>query len=233
MGLDTCSAADSLLPRLVSGNRIAVEHAWNLRGSVPPDLAIAIFTTFKELTQLSRYYFILSSLDRAAIPPLAEGLEYWLALGLRFENSGIISMVIHEISRLTMKPIAHASLATGLSLLLLVASFSIHQVSAADENTRIETEQEFREIAIGKKLVYNKGALTVHDDGTMTGTHGGKKVTGTWSWEDEYYCRSVKVGKKDIGHDCQVVELSGNSLIFIRKKGTGKKSPPYQIEAES
>lgn len=134
-----------------------------------------------------------------------------------------------------MKSIAPASLAGGLAHLSLVTGLSIHQVSAADEKTRIGTEQEFREIAVDKELVYNndKGALTVHGDGTITGTYRGKKLTGTWSWEDGYYCRSVKPGKKDTGHDCQIVELSGNSLIFIRKKGTGKKSPPNRIEPES
>ncbi len=132
-----------------------------------------------------------------------------------------------------MKLFVHPNLAAGLALLALAAGDSIQQASAADQNMRIETEEGFREIAVGKKLVYSKGALTVHDDGTITGTYDGKKLTGTWSWEDEYYCRSVKLGKKDIGHDCQVVEASGNSLIFLRNKGAGKKSPPYQIESDS
>ena len=139
-----------------------------------------------------------------------------------------------------MKLIAHPSFAAGFAILSLVAGLSVHQVSAADEKTRIETEQEFREIAVGKKLVYNKGALTVHDDGTMTGTHSGKKVTGTWSWEDEYYCRSVKVGKKDIGHDCQIVELSGNSLTFdlhseerIGQEDTGARGSKHDFDTKT
>lgn len=132
-----------------------------------------------------------------------------------------------------MKPIAHSYLVTGLAVLALAACHSIQQVSAADPSARIATEQEFREKAVGKKLVYKKGYVIVHDDGSLTGTFGKKKITGTWSWEDEYYCRTGKVGKKDFGHDCQVVEASGDSLVFITKKGKGKKSAPYQIEPES
>lgn len=132
-----------------------------------------------------------------------------------------------------MKSLVNSNLAFGITLFLMLAFLMIQPASIADQNTRIETEREFREKAVGKKLVYKKGEVTVHDDGTLTGIHAGKKLSGSWSWKDEYYCRTGKVGKKDIGHDCQVVEQSGNNLIFIRKKGKGKKSTPYQIEPES
>ena len=132
-----------------------------------------------------------------------------------------------------MKPIAHSYLTTGLALLALAACLSIPQVAAADSNATIATEQEFRETAVGKKLVSKHGYVIVRDDGTLTGEFGNKELTGTWNWEDEYYCRSAKLGKKDIGDDCQVVEVSGDGVIFVRKKGKGKKSASYQIEPES
>ena len=130
-----------------------------------------------------------------------------------------------------MKRLAHSYLTTGFALLALTAWLSVQSVSAADAT--IATEQEFREVAVGKKLVSKHGHVIVHDDGTLTGTFGNKELTGTWSWEDEFYCRSAKLGKKDIGDDCQVVEVSGDRLIFVRKKGKGKKSAPYQIEPAS
>lgn len=160
--------------------------------------------------------------------------HYCLTVGLRFEKTGIIYMKMNGTMRLTMKPIVHSSLATGLSLLTLVVCFSIQQVSAADEKTRIETEQEFREIAVGKKLVYKIGEYVIaHDDGTMSGYFGGKPLSGNWNWEDGYYCRTGKLGGKSLGQDCQIVELSGNKLTFIRKKGKGGDSGPYKIEPES
>ena len=133
-----------------------------------------------------------------------------------------------------MRPLVHSNLVIGLALLVLAACYSIQQVSAADSKVRIATEQEFREIAVGKKLVYKVGEYVfLHDDGKMSGYFGGKKLTGKWSWEDEYYCRTGKSGKKKLGHDCQIVELSGNRLIFIREKGKGGNSGSYQIKPES
>ena len=132
-----------------------------------------------------------------------------------------------------MKTTARSYFVVGLALFALAASHSIQQVSATDSNARITTEQGFREKAVGKKLVQKHGYVIVHDDGTLTGAFGKKKITGTWNWEDTYYCRTAKLGKKDFGHDCQVVEVSGDGLIFIRKKGKGKKSQPYQIEPDS
>ena len=133
-----------------------------------------------------------------------------------------------------MKHIAHSSFAAGLAILSLVAGLSVHQAWAADEKTRIETEQEFREIAVGKKLVYKIGEYVIaHDDGTMSGYFGGKPLTGNWNWEDGYYCRTGKLGGKSLGEDCQIVELSGNRLTFFRKKGKGGKSGPYKIEPDS
>ncbi len=133
-----------------------------------------------------------------------------------------------------MRPHVHSNFVAGLSLLALAASFSFQPVSFADEKTRIATEQEFREIGVEKKLVYKFGEyVIVHDDGTLSGYFSGKPLSGNWSWEDGYYCRTVSLGGKDLGHDCQIVELSGNRLNFIRKKGKGGNSGPYKIEPES
>ena len=49
-----------------------------------------------------------------------------------------------------MRPLVHSNLVIGLALLVLAACYSIQQVSAADSKVRIATEQEFREIAVGK-----------------------------------------------------------------------------------
>ena len=132
-----------------------------------------------------------------------------------------------------MKTPTRSCLAAGLAFLALATWHSVQQGYAADSSVRITTEQEFRDQAIGKKLVTKGGHVIVHEDGTLSGEFKKKKITGTWSWEDQYYCRTGKLGGKDIGYDCQVVEVSGSTMIFKGKKGERKKGASYQIEPES
>lgn len=131
-----------------------------------------------------------------------------------------------------MKIPVRTFLAAGLAFLALAAWHSVQQVSAADSSVRITTEQEFRDQAIGKKLVIKGGHVIVHDDGTLSGEFKKKRITGTWSWEDQYYCRTGKLGGKDFGHDCQVVEVSKGAMIFKGNKGK-KKGASYRIEPAS
>ena len=148
----------------------------------------------------------------------------------------------------------HSYLAAGLAVLALAACQQVPQVpeassaaaqpaqqtaeassAAVPNETRITTEQEFREKVVGKRLTNKDGYVIVQEDGTMTGAFGkeGKhKLTGTWTWEGQHYCRTVKTGSKDYGRDCQVVEMSGDRFTFTRKKGKGKRSV-WKIELGS
>lgn len=132
-----------------------------------------------------------------------------------------------------MRTLTQTCLAAGLVFLALAAWHSVQQVSAADSSVRITSEQEFRDQVIGKKLVVKGGHVVVHEDGTLSGEFKKKKITGTWSWEDQYYCRTGKLGGKDFGHDCQVIEVSGDTMTFKGEKGKRKKGASYQIEPES
>ncbi|MCY4549333.1 MAG: hypothetical protein OXC28_13290 [Defluviicoccus sp.] len=114
------------------------------------------------------------------------------------------------------------------ALIGLSASLPIQQASAADG--RITTEQEFRAKAAGKKLVSESGWVDVGKDGSLMGEFGGRELTGKWYWEDQYYCRSVQLGGRDLGHDCQVVRVTEDGMVFHRGKGEGKMSPPYRAE---
>ena len=129
-----------------------------------------------------------------------------------------------------MKTPLLACLAAGLAVLALAADRSVREASAADANTRIETEQEYREKVVGRKLVLENGYVMSHEDGTVSGEFGDQSLSGTWTWEDKYFCRTVKLGTRDFGRDCQVVEVSGDSLTVIRNKGEGDRSPVYRIE---
>lgn len=114
------------------------------------------------------------------------------------------------------------------ALIGLWASHAVQQASAADG--RIATEQEFRAKAAGKRLVSEVGWVDVGKDGSLRGEFGGRELTGNWYWEDEYYCRTVRLGDRDMGHDCQAVLVTDDGMVFHRGKGEGRKSPPYRAE---
>ena len=86
----------------------------------------------------------------------------------------------------------------------------------------INTEKDFMKLAVGKKWVSKKGFVAYFNkDHTLSGGFGKKKMTGKWNWEGKYWCRTVILDGKNLGHDCQVHEISGNQLKFTRKKGKG------------
>ena len=95
--------------------------------------------------------------------------------------------------------------------------------AAVTGKRRITTEQEYRDAIVGKKFGDKNGYFVAREDGTITGKFGGKKLTGEWTWEDEFFCRSAKLGSRKLKRDCQVVFLEGNTVTIHRKKGKGKK----------
>ena len=128
-----------------------------------------------------------------------------------------------------MKTPAHTCITAGLAFLVLAICNSVQQASAADPDGRITTEQEYREVVVGKKTSNKHGWAVAHEDGSMSGDFGGRKLTGPWTWEGEYLCRSGKLGKKELPRDCLVVIVSGDKLTVIGKKGKGKKRK-YKIQ---
>ena len=106
----------------------------------------------------------------------------------------------------------------------------------APAKMRITTEKQSRELIVGKKLVMKYGHGMAHPDGTLTGTYrlkGNRKgeLTGNWTWEGEYYCRSGMLGEDELPRDCQVVIVEGKNVTFIRGEGKGQKTT-HTIESE-
>jgi len=63
--------------------------------------------------------------------------------------------------------------------------------------------------------------LNVRDDGTISGRAAGWDVTGTWSWDNGYFCRDMDWSGYDIGYNCQLVEVDGNRIRFTVDQGSG------------
>ena len=109
-------------------------------------------------------------------------------------------------------------------------------MAKAPTEMRITTEEQFRELIVGKKLVMKYGHGMSHADGTLTGMYrlkGNRKgeLIGNWAWEGEYYCRSGMLGEDELPRDCLVVIVKGKNVTFIRGEGKGRKTT-HKIESE-
>lgn len=120
-------------------------------------------------------------------------------------------------------------LVVGLTLFVLAAWQTALHVPESSGEERITTEKEFRAKVAGMQATSQSGYATSHEDGSITGNFNGQDLTGNWTWEGEYYCRTVMLGDRDLGHDCQVVVVSDDKVTFIRNKGEGKRAN-YRIE---
>ena len=138
-------------------------------------------------------------------------------------------------------------LAAGVALLAVATGQLVSETSWADAQgeARIMTEQELREKVVGRRITNKDGYVIIHEDGTVTGAFGkgGRdKLTGTWTWEGQHYCRTLKVSGTDYGRDCQVIEVSGDMLASTTDQGQGERSvwkldpvfevPPATAEGE-
>jgi hypothetical protein len=63
--------------------------------------------------------------------------------------------------------------------------------------------------------------LTVTPDGTIQGRAFGTPVTGQWNWNDGYFCRDLFYGEDDLGFNCQLVQVNGETLRFTSDQGQG------------
>ena len=118
----------------------------------------------------------------------------------------------------------------GIAGVALTLSAWSGAASAANSSKRkIETEQEFREVVVERRLSSKHGYSMVHEDGTLSGDFGGEALTGTWSWDSKYFCRTAKLGSKKFPPNCQTVTVTGDKVTFGRNKGLGKKSK-YRLE---
>jgi hypothetical protein len=63
--------------------------------------------------------------------------------------------------------------------------------------------------------------LEVGLDGTIRGSAFGRQVSGDWSWQDGYFCRTLFWGKRNLGYNCQEVRRKDDTVTFQSDRGTG------------
>jgi hypothetical protein len=77
---------------------------------------------------------------------------------------------------------------------------------------------EGRELRLGMFQI----AIQITPDGQINGSALGWDMTGTWAWEDGYFCREIDWSGKAIPYNCQLVEVDdGEKMRFTVDRGAG------------
>ena len=91
--------------------------------------------------------------------------------------------------------------------------FGVVTAAAAETDfEKVNDQQQFVELINGKELTRPLIRLRVTPDGRIEGRGAAWDVTGQWSWRDGYFCRDLYVGGDDLGPNCQMVQVSGDTI---------------------
>ena len=97
---------------------------------------------------------------------------------------------------------------------------------AAQDYTRVSDEAVFLDLMARGNLTHMLYNITVKvtPDGRIAGDALGWPVTGTWSWDDGYFCRVMDWGGDEIPYNCQLVEQNGDLVRFTVDRGAGRSA---------
>ena len=109
--------------------------------------------------------------------------------------------------------------------LALTTLFALTPLPAlADGFEPIKDEDTFLSLVTDKELrIFLYGLrLRVLEGGTIEGSAVGSEITGSWTWQDGYFCREMAWGDREIEYNCQLVEARGDDRMrFTVDQGAG------------
>lgn len=106
------------------------------------------------------------------------------------------------------------------AILMLAApvSAAANDFEAVREKSAFLSLVQDRELRIG---IYNL-SLSLLPDGQIKGKALGWDITGSWAWQDGYFCREMDWSGMAIDYNCQLVEVAGGEkLRFTVDQGAG------------
>ncbi|WP_102109173.1 dihydrodipicolinate reductase [Oceaniglobus roseus] len=107
----------------------------------------------------------------------------------------------------------------------LTAALALSAAPALAQDFRHVTDRsEFVNLISGKALTRLGIRLAVSPAGEIRGRAFGSDVTGQWSWQGDYFCRSLYYGSRNLGDNCQQVKVKGSTLRFIADRGAGQSA---------
>jgi hypothetical protein len=105
---------------------------------------------------------------------------------------------------------------------LLAATLILAGTAAHADFSKVEREEEFLSIVAGKDLRRPLVNVQVTENGDITGNGAGWAVSGSWTWEDGYFCRDLYWGGDPLGYNCQQVDVQKDGRIrFTSDRGAG------------
>jgi hypothetical protein len=108
-----------------------------------------------------------------------------------------------------------------MRLLFLALLAALATPAMADGYARVTDRGAFINLVGGKNLTSLGVSLIVSPTGSISGRAFGSTVSGAWTWNDGYFCRTLKAGSKVFARNCQLVQQNGNRVRFIADKGAG------------
>lgn len=136
--------------------------------------------------------------------------------------SGIAKGESHSNRRLAGKAaVLTAALVLGGCEMMPGQSKEAPKGFAAEAIGPIETEEQLRAHVVDRNLYYGEDTVIITSAGRLGGTVSGEPLTGTWHWDDRYWCRTV-TSEQDLSlTDCQVFEATSEGLQATSKRGEG------------
>lgn len=99
---------------------------------------------------------------------------------------------------------------------------TISEAIPVNENwKRINTKEEYLKIAADYFYGDKDGQSVATHDGQIFGVFGGKVLTGTWDWKNNFFTRTSKIGDLDLGYDELVIEVTDTKMRLTLKQGKG------------
>lgn len=106
-----------------------------------------------------------------------------------------------------------------LAVLTVVGMLIGTGVSA--EFAKVDSADEFKKIIAGKTLTRPLVQLQVSPAGEISGRGMRWDVTGSWTWNDGYFCRDLFWGGDALGYNCQEVRVRDGRIRFTSDRGEG------------
>jgi hypothetical protein len=121
-------------------------------------------------------------------------------------------------------PDAHIRRSMGMRGLTLVLLATLASPALAEDFARVADRGAFVGLVSGKTLTSLGVSLTVSASGGIGGRAFGRDVTGSWSWSNGYFCRTMQAGDRTFARNCQLVQRKGRVLRFIADQGAGQSA---------
>lgn len=86
----------------------------------------------------------------------------------------------------------------------------------------VESRAGFLSLVGGKSLTRTGVTLAVSPAGKISGQAFGRRVSGAWRWDGRYFCRDLTFGQRNLGPNCNLVQVRGRTVRFIEDKGAGQ-----------